>query len=116
MATLEDTGTRYTHYQELLELFRNGKEVIKNKSVLITDDWKMYWKLDYAIELIERQLDILSRFDLKRLELRREVNAIPKMPKEETPKEENDKTDSIEENKEKRTKTVKRFQKNGDDT
>lgn len=61
---LTDTGTRYRFYRELLELWQDGLEVLGRIGGYKTEgDKEKETKLQGGIELLQRQLDIMSGYE-----------------------------------------------------
>lgn len=81
---LMELGTRYDHYVELRESWLEAIEDIKkiddqNKS---SSDYTILERLSIGVSLIEKRLDRLSQFDTKRFELKRQLDAIPRVKNE----------------------------------
>lgn len=78
--SLDDTGTRYVHYTELLELWESGIEIMQRRSRFSeTDKWK-YAELLAAISMLRQQIDILSDArDLVFIQ-RQLINSVPTDP------------------------------------
>jgi hypothetical protein len=79
---LMETGTRYLHYTELLDLWSDGIEILKNaiKKFDSTADKENLVKLTNARDMIQRRIDVLSDTDAgTRLygSLAKEIDAIP---------------------------------------
>ena len=80
--TLEDYGTRYEHLADLKDVWQSGIETItriKSEYRSVGDELLMK-NLALAIELVERQLDLMSKFDLKQYDLRKMVADLPEVP------------------------------------
>ena len=80
--TLEDYGTRYEHLADLRDVWQSGIETItriKSEYRSVGDELLMK-NLALAIELVERQLDLMSKFDLKQYDLRKMVADLPEVP------------------------------------
>lgn len=83
---LEDVGTRYEHYRQLLSLFEDGLAVMKYR--LETSATTQEQRLEYAnkaimlacsVEMVTTQLNILSGYGKDaEYKLAKEVNAIEK--------------------------------------
>jgi hypothetical protein len=86
MATeLTDTGTRWQHLADVREIRANALANLERikQGYLSVGDKKLIEKLSAGIELIDKQIDLMSRYDIKRSTLIREIDAIPPAPKEE---------------------------------
>lgn len=55
--TLMETGTRYEHWNELLDIFRQGVAVVDGMTHAGTSDREVRTKLAGAIEVIEKRLN-----------------------------------------------------------
>jgi hypothetical protein len=88
---LMETGTRYQHYMELVDIFSTGIEIISNlpASLITESDKKKRVELEHAVARIEARMDVLSKFQMKQAGMRTVIEfGLPKLPKEEPPKEE----------------------------
>lgn len=77
--SLEDVMTRYAALQELREIWQLGLlgyEKIKPQYVSKADTIAMDG-LRAALDLIDRQIDLMSNFDSKKFQLQRIVNDLP---------------------------------------
>jgi len=80
--TLEDVGTRYEHLADLRDVWQNGIETIARikPEYRSVGDELLVKNLTLAIELVEKQLDVMSKFDLKQYDLRKMMADIPEVP------------------------------------
>jgi hypothetical protein len=60
MDALLETGTRYEHWSELLDIFRQGVQVVAGMPHPSAGDITMRTKLENAIEMIERRLNNIA--------------------------------------------------------
>jgi hypothetical protein len=62
--SLQEIGTRYTHYMELREVFMDGIDVLTrmNQNFISDADKIVKVKLQNAVDMITRRLDVLSDF------------------------------------------------------
>jgi hypothetical protein len=93
--SLEETGSRYSHYVELRDIFAEGVVVMNNALSFHknAEDLKRRDSLQCAVNEINNRLDNLSGFDGATAyygSLAREVNAIPVPPMQKQLKGEND--------------------------
>lgn len=80
---LEDVGTRYEHYRELLDLWEDGCIILNIKA---DDSWGLtkielmqgIKSLEYAIFLLKKQLDILSKIESNMFIIEHEVDSVQK--------------------------------------
>ncbi len=79
---LMDIGTRYDHLMALKDVWTAGVATIMG----IKPEWRsagddiMLKHLDIAIALLDRQLDVLSKFDSKQYDLRKMMTDLPEIP------------------------------------
>lgn len=62
--TLEDIGTRFKHYSELLDLWDSGLEILnerKRRESYVNEE--QYREIKSAVSLLRKQIDILSGYD-----------------------------------------------------
>jgi len=57
---LMETGTRWEHYAELLDLFAEGIEVLKRGNFRTPADRSQQVRLEHAVEVISGRLDFLA--------------------------------------------------------
>ena len=76
---LEDVGTRYQHLMDIREIWQNGIEAVSRirPAYRSKADLDLQASLVVAVTLIDKQVDLLSKFDTKKYDLMREINAIP---------------------------------------
>ena len=76
---LLETGTRYSHYMELKEVFLLGIDVIDrmNPKYLSESDKLMRTNLKTPVEMIERRLAYLANYSTMAFDLAREIDRIP---------------------------------------
>lgn len=77
---LDDVGTRYQHYRELLDLWEDGYELLQ-RSKELTGGLTAYntilmKSLEHAIELMTKQLEIQSDMYVNMHKIGREVDKI----------------------------------------
>lgn len=74
---LQETGTRYSHYMELKEVFMLGIDVIERMQPghLSEGDKKTKAKLEAAVEVIEKRIKYLADFDTKIYAVNRAIDA-----------------------------------------
>lgn len=78
---LDDVGTRYEHYRELLDLWEDGCTILNIKAedsygltkIAIMQEIK---NLEYAVFFIKKQLDILSKIESNMIVVEHEVDEI----------------------------------------
>lgn len=58
--TLLETGTRFEHWNELLDIFRQGIQVVAGMSYASEADKNMKTKLENSVEMIERRLNHIA--------------------------------------------------------
>lgn len=81
---LDETGTRFQHYNELRELFDTGLNILNNVIAggkATTTDREMRVKLTNAIFLIDARLLLLGNFDKTTgysSSIRKQVDSIPR--------------------------------------
>lgn len=83
--SLDEVGTRYSHYCELRDIFADGVVVMNNALSYHknTEDLKRRDSLQCAVNEINNRLDNLAGFDAATAyygALAREINAIPVPP------------------------------------
>jgi hypothetical protein len=78
--TLADIGTRFQFYNELLDMWTDGLEAVNKAYAYYNNEKDLLRKkaLTAAISLLEAERDRVSEWDMKRFELAREVDRIPK--------------------------------------
>jgi hypothetical protein len=75
---LEDTGTRYQHYRDLVELWESGLAVLKRYINQYDKEGLLrIAKLEHAIEMTNRQIETMANFGGKRSSLMFEIDNIP---------------------------------------
>jgi hypothetical protein len=77
---LTDVGTRYQHYTDLRDLFRNTSEILRSRGDLIQAGKDKLFMLDGAVKAIESQIDIMAKRSTRELSLAKQVNGIEKDP------------------------------------
>jgi hypothetical protein len=74
---LEDIGTRYQHYSDLISLWEEGAELISQYSVIGKHDQARLEQLNASIDLLRNTLDGMSDYHDTLVMLRRLVDYIP---------------------------------------
>jgi hypothetical protein len=79
--TLEDLGTRFQHLMDLREVWQNGIEAISRikESYLSKGDVELRASLLVSVAMIDKQVDVMSDYDNNKYNLRREIDAIPRL-------------------------------------
>lgn len=98
--SLTDIGTRYQHLVDLRDVWQEGIEAVSRRlpAHRTSGDEDLLKSLHVCISLINKQLGIMSGYDKKKFDLRREVNSIPLDPNQiptETPKDDNEGIDAL---------------------
>ena len=78
--SLSDQGTRYQFYNELLEMWSDGLEAVNNAYAQFANEKDALRKkaLTAAISLLMAERDRVADYDVKRFELQREIDRIPR--------------------------------------
>lgn len=81
-ASLQDVGTRFQHYSDLIELFDSALEIVKQsyKNSPNQIDANRITMLDSAVTCIRKETDRLADWDYKQWGLRQEVEKIGPHP------------------------------------
>jgi hypothetical protein len=74
---LTDTGTRYKHLTELLDLWQVALDIAKRYD---GNDKTRYTKLESAIELLQKHIDNLGQYDQGAWNIRDEIERVSKDP------------------------------------
>lgn len=75
--SLDDRGTRYQHYRELIDLWETGAEIIRKYGIAESSETKeRLRKLDAAVFLVNTQIEKMSCYGGKRLSLAMEIDSI----------------------------------------
>ena len=72
--SLDDTGTRYTHLQDLKEDWEEGIELMSRWSYLNDNDKKKIMKLKFGVELIESTISGFAHYADHTYKLRKQIN------------------------------------------
>ena len=93
---LLDIGTRWQHLAGVRETWANALANLERiqPAYLSVGDKKLMEKLAVAIELMDKQVSMMARYDIKKTALMREINAIPPNPKEENADQDGTKANS----------------------
>jgi hypothetical protein len=81
---LADVGTRWQHLADMREIWANAVANLQRiqPGYRSVGDKKWEEKLSAAVELIDKQIDLMARYDMKKMMLAREIDAIPRLPKD----------------------------------
>lgn len=63
--SLDENGTRYTHYMELKEIFMQAVVVIDGLRIKTESDLAMRVKMENAVEMIERRIAHLCDYNVE---------------------------------------------------
>lgn len=77
---LEDVGTRYQHYSDLVEVWEEGARLISEYSHVGKHDQTKLDTLTAAIELLRNTLDGIGEYHDLLIELRKLVDFVPTDP------------------------------------
>ena len=80
---LLETGTLWEHLAALRELWANALANMERirPNLLSVEDKKLMEKLRGAVELVDRHIDLLSKYTAGQTAMMRQVDAIPMLPK-----------------------------------
>jgi len=78
--TLDDEGTRYQHYHELLDRWEEGLEIMNKYSYVNEVDKKKKEKLEAAVELLRTQIEVLANYGNNEIYALTEIDKLPKDP------------------------------------
>lgn len=80
---LFDVGTRWQHLVDVRELWQNALANLERirPNYLSVGDKKLIAKLRVAVELMDRHINLLSKFTLGDTALGRMIDACPRLPK-----------------------------------
>jgi hypothetical protein len=75
---LDDTGTRYTHYRELLDLWENSLEILKYNQIYysLSSAIEIKKQLENAVFVLTKQLEIISDYNVNISKIANEVDKI----------------------------------------
>ena len=75
---LTDMGMRYTHLVDMREIWQNGLETINRikPQYLSKADEVLRTSLESAISLVDKQLDLMSKIDIKKYELKKVIDGL----------------------------------------
>lgn len=76
---LNDAGTRFKHYTELLELWKTGEEILDticDRPYVTEQDQINLERIRIAVALLEEQINILSNYSIKKWDMREEIDSI----------------------------------------
>jgi len=81
---LEDTNSRLYFYNELLDLWRSGLEIVKRSYAQCPNksDQAKLLRLDAGIALLEIERDNASQYAMKEMKLREMISSIPRIKHE----------------------------------
>lgn len=80
---LLDIGTRWKHLVDMREIWQCALANLEQirPGYVTTGDKKLKEQLESAVFLIDRQINLMARYDLAKPALMRDINAIPPIPK-----------------------------------
>ena len=83
MDKLLETGTLWQHLADLRELWANALANMERirPNLLSVGDKKLMGQLAGAVDLLDRRIDLLAKYSLNDMKLRREINSIPILPR-----------------------------------
>ena len=92
---LEDTNSRLYFYNELLDLWRSGLEIVKRSYTQCPNksDQAKLLRLDAGIALLEIERDNASQYAMKEMKLRDMISSIPRIKHEKPEVKESAKVD-----------------------
>lgn len=78
--SLADEGSRLAIYNELLEMWRIGQEIIKESNARFSTpkDVRRLAEIGAAIKYLEAERDLCADYDKQQYKLKYEIDAIPK--------------------------------------
>lgn len=81
---LEDTNTRFFFYNELLDLWRSGLEIVKRSYSQCPNkaDQAKLLRLDAGIALLEIERDNAAQYAMKEMKLRETISSIQRIKTE----------------------------------
>ena len=83
MDKLLETGTLWQNLADLRELWANALANMERirPNLLSVGDKKLMGQLAGAVDLLDRRIDLLAKYSLNDMKLRREINSIPLLPR-----------------------------------
>lgn len=74
---LEDEGTCFEHYSYLQSLWGETLRMLKRRNATTTKEKEAVRDLEGAVKLIEKQMEVMSKYGSRKFDLGRDINAIP---------------------------------------
>jgi hypothetical protein len=73
--SLEDVGTRWSHYSQLLDLWQDGLAIMQEQGIHGELDKNRADLLTSGIEMLQRHMDSLTEYNSKKYAFMRELDA-----------------------------------------